>query len=237
MTKRTGCRWPLLLIVGLGLFGSISLVSLSQTYESTTLGSESRTYYKDCDGDGYVPMNPLARDEYERYTEDCELQDRYRLTEICEPGPSDLKRVSQEVRFFGGCHTYYIWVEVPTEYCHTHSEPLGIEWVCESTCDAKQRPACYTRTEEPLGEDLCDENPELQAPADFYRDIDGDGVGDSTQGLTSCSAPEGYVTEGGDLCDENPDLQAPADFYRDVDGDGLGSTSQLITSCAAPRAT
>lgn len=37
----------------------------------------------------------------------------------------------------------------------------------------------------------------------FYRDVDGDGFGDPSTALTSCSAPAGYVDNGGDCYDAN----------------------------------
>ncbi|MEO1517476.1 MAG: Omp28-related outer membrane protein [Bacteroidota bacterium] len=35
----------------------------------------------------------------------------------------------------------------------------------------------------------------------WYRDVDGDGVGNLLDSLVDCSQPEGYVSEGGDLAD------------------------------------
>ena len=36
----------------------------------------------------------------------------------------------------------------------------------------------------------------------FYRDADGDGLGDSSDSQDACSAPSGYVSDATDLCDD-----------------------------------
>jgi len=92
----------------------------------------------------------------------------------------------------------------------------------------------------------------------YYPDTDGDGYGASTGGITACSAPSGYVTNGAD-CDDgdatiNPaatetcdgvdqDCDGTADdgvstgsnvFYEDADADSYGNPDSSTTACTAP---
>jgi hypothetical protein len=43
-------------------------------------------------------------------------------------------------------------------------------------------------------------------PVVFYRDVDGDGVGDSSSTLMSCLQPAGYAAVGGDCNDADPGI-------------------------------
>ena len=70
----------------------------------------------------------------------------------------------------------------------------------------------------------------------FYRDVDGDGYGDSLISESACSAPDGFVTDATDCDDRRADVNPgaseddctdPVDYncdgsvgYADVDGDG-----------------
>jgi hypothetical protein len=54
----------------------------------------------------------------------------------------------------------------------------------------------------------------------FYRDADGDGFGDPNVTITSCTAPNGYVTNSLD-CDDTKVM------YQDLDGDGFGSNIKV----------
>jgi Putative metal-binding motif len=97
----------------------------------------------------------------------------------------------------------------------------------------------------------------------YYPDHDGDGYGDSGQGVAACAAPAGFVDKGGDCkdddlarhpgaaeicngaddnCDGNVDDADPAVdttegshvYYRDSDGDGFGDAGQFRRACAKP---
>ncbi len=94
----------------------------------------------------------------------------------------------------------------------------------------------------------------------WYRDTDGDGVGDATRGTASgCEPPEGYVEADGDcddldatlfpgaveLCDSvdqdcdgefDEDAADAPTWYADVDGDGFGDPDGALRSCEAPGA-
>lgn len=94
-----------------------------------------------------------------------------------------------------------------------------------------------------------DADPDLASAPEWFSDVDGDGYGSASLGV-SCVAPEGGIAEGGD-CDEgnsaiNPGAQevcdaldtdedcdgradnadtsrsGESDWYRDIDGDGHG---------------
>jgi MYXO-CTERM domain-containing protein len=92
----------------------------------------------------------------------------------------------------------------------------------------------------------------------WYADSDGDGFGDSDAAITSCSAPDGHVTDASDcdddnaaahpeaeeVCDEadndcdgdvDEDATDASDFVADMDGDGYADTSAMLSGCDAPE--
>ncbi len=92
----------------------------------------------------------------------------------------------------------------------------------------------------------------------WYADVDGDGYGDPSTGVTSCAAPgEGFVTTASDCDDANQDVnpaateicnsfdddcdgdvdEDPPDWYVDTDGDGYGDDGQTIAACEQPSGT
>ncbi len=97
------------------------------------------------------------------------------------------------------------------------------------------------------------------APETWHLDADGDGFGDLTQPLVSCSPPPGYVFDDSDCDDGNNALNPSAAeicdgidndcdslvddsddpfegvfFYEDGDGDGFGSDFVIVEACTAP---
>ncbi|MEC7985301.1 MAG: MopE-related protein, partial [Myxococcota bacterium] len=104
----------------------------------------------------------------------------------------------------------------------------------------------------------CDGETDEDVGNAFYVDSDGDGFGDSTQEIFSCSRPEGYIENDWDCndaddsifpgavelcdgidnnCDETIDGSDVTDgslWYADSDGDGFGSLSDVVQSCEQP---
>ncbi len=68
----------------------------------------------------------------------------------------------------------------------------------------------------------------------FYRDADGDGLGDPGVATLGCSPPAGYVSVGNDCDDSDPAVQGFQTFYRDADGDGYGSPGVSTLACSPP---
>ncbi len=91
----------------------------------------------------------------------------------------------------------------------------------------------------------------------FYRDLDGDGVGDDSDSVEACDTPTGYVIDLGD-CDDSDATVYPgawelcngvdddcsgviddgltfSTFYRDMDNDGYGDLETTIEACSVPE--
>lgn len=85
----------------------------------------------------------------------------------------------------------------------------------------------------------------------YYRDMDGDGVGNSEDSLCICDGsvpdciglttpggdpPVGYVAQGGDCDDNNSSVQYISFWFPDDDNDGYGSrnTTLMVSSCHPP---
>jgi hypothetical protein len=89
----------------------------------------------------------------------------------------------------------------------------------------------------------------------FYRDGDGDGIGDPAVTQVACTAPAGFVPISGDCddadaavfpgaaeicdgrdndCDGTIDDDAGARVYADGDGDGFGNVEVSVVACVAP---
>ncbi|MBM75838.1 MAG: hypothetical protein CMK59_10595 [Proteobacteria bacterium] len=102
----------------------------------------------------------------------------------------------------------------------------------------------------------CDNAIDEDVTATFYADGDGDGFGNNNISIESCTASEGFVTNGSDcddgdpntypsaeeLCDErdnncnnNIDEGLGENYYLDSDGDGFGDPSQSLLSCSTPQ--
>lgn len=138
-------------------------------------------------------------------------------------------------------------------------------WACEAdggcpggyTCDdgvccsPGNTPACPTL---PV-EGAC---PEGNAPTNYYRDGDGDGVGDTTTGRPFCRTPQlgGWVAASGDCDDSDPFISPRAsercnaldddcdgvidnglsrfNWYVDADHDTFGVNGPGLQACAQP---
>lgn len=71
----------------------------------------------------------------------------------------------------------------------------------------------------------------------FYRDADGDGFGDPSSSILSCTQPVGFVTDNTD-CNDDPSTglyEHPGQtWYPDTDGDGYYAGSVNDASCTRP---
>ncbi|MEL6179115.1 MAG: hypothetical protein AAFS10_09180, partial [Myxococcota bacterium] len=96
-----------------------------------------------------------------------------------------------------------------------------------------------------LDEDCDDTDPNVGGPERYFRDDDGDGMGDDTQSMESCEPPADHVATGGDPepdCVTN-DTDAcgvcggpgGSMYYADVDNDGMGDPRSGVRACAQPE--
>jgi hypothetical protein len=87
----------------------------------------------------------------------------------------------------------------------------------------------------------------------YYRDADGDGYGNTSVSVSTCSTPAGYVTNNTD-CDDTKENAYPgaieisdgidndcdgktdekSTYYRDADGDGYGDPIVFIKTWIKP---
>jgi hypothetical protein len=100
------------------------------------------------------------------------------------------------------------------------------------------QPACATNDTDACG--VC------AGPGEptWYRDQDGDGLGDPSMSMTRCTVPGGYVGNADDtdpLCmTNNTDAcgvcagSGPRTWYADADADGLGDPASSMASCTMP---
>lgn len=67
----------------------------------------------------------------------------------------------------------------------------------------------------------------------YYRDLDGDGVGGTTE-LSVCSStpPTGYSVTNNDCNDLDQDILVPDVYYQDADGDGFGNNEVSSEQCS-----
>ena len=105
-----------------------------------------------------------------------------------------------------------------------------------------------------LLDDDCDGELDEGLGQAFYADVDGDGYGDPADGIISCEAPEGFVTDDTDCddllssvnpgmdevcdaldndCDDDADEGLDEVWYLDADADGFGDAGQSLLSCQA----
>ncbi|WP_417800296.1 DUF6443 domain-containing protein [Tenacibaculum sp.] len=68
----------------------------------------------------------------------------------------------------------------------------------------------------------------------WYRDADGDGLGNPLITYRSATRPNGYVFNDLDCDDSDPNATFEKSWYRDNDGDGLGDSNTRIYSCKQP---
>jgi hypothetical protein len=219
-------------------------------------------YYEDLDGDGYG--NPdTAIDACSQPIGHCtgagdpDDEDPETTPEVCDGIDNDGNGQIDE------------GFEVSTWYADTDGDgfgdPDGMITSCEqpaSTVDNADDCDDSTSLVFPGAADSCDglDNDcdglvdEDAAVSTWYADADGDGFGDVTVMVESCSQPEGFVADQTDCDDElsesNPGAAEVCDgidndcnneidedllsyYYADVDADGYGDPADSIASCEA----
>ncbi|CAM1363496.1 exported hypothetical protein [Tenacibaculum litoreum] len=68
----------------------------------------------------------------------------------------------------------------------------------------------------------------------WYRDADGDGLGNPLITYRSATRPNGFVFNNLDCDDSDPNATSEQVWYKDNDGDGVGNPNNKIYSCRKP---
>ncbi len=69
----------------------------------------------------------------------------------------------------------------------------------------------------------------------WYRDQDGDQVGQAGDTLQQCAQPDGYVQQPGDCNDFDDAVTDEVEYFPDEDGDGFGAQqAQSVVGCTPP---
>ncbi len=67
----------------------------------------------------------------------------------------------------------------------------------------------------------------------WYRDGDGDGLGNADDSVVECAAPPGHVADDTDCDDFDATVLGPTVYYADSDRDGFGDPLVTTLACAA----
>jgi hypothetical protein len=81
-------------------------------------------------------------------------------------------------------------------------------------------------------DDDCDSSTDEGVQTTYYRDMDGDGFGNSAVTTMACALPTGYVTNDDDCDDSDADEFPGQTWYIDADGDDYGASSMM--TCTRP---
>jgi hypothetical protein len=169
-------------------------------------------------------------------------------------------------------------VDAPTWYADADGDSYGdasistvacsapTEFVSDATdCDDSQPAVNPAATESCNGiDDDCDEAIDeagSTGETTWYADADGDSYGDAARSVSSCGAPDGYVSDAsdcddgsadfnpaaGESCgdpdyncnglvgDDDPATTGQATWYADDDGDTYGDPADALDRCDAPE--
>ncbi len=205
--------------------------------------SESMTWYKDADGDGYGDPNKskkhcLKPQGYVSNNTDCDDSNGN-----VNPGQSEIPCNGIDDDCSGGDDNSALsrWyrdadgdgfgnASISLESC---TRPSG--YVTNNTdCDDSNGNVNPGQSEIPCNgiDDDCSGGDDNSALSRWYRDADGDGFGNASISLESCSRPSGYVSNITDCDDSDANEKPNQVWYIDADNDGFGNST--LTTCARP---
>ncbi|GAB5548913.1 MAG: hypothetical protein SangKO_086730 [Sandaracinaceae bacterium] len=233
-------------------------------------------YYRDADGDGYGdPGMPSRRCSaaagWVLTNDDC---DDTRMS-IHPHAPTSCAVESEDDDCDGDVDEGCACTDGETSTCGTTD--VGVCTTTTRTCAGGAYPPCSnvnpgTETCTGGGDEDCDGltddndpdiamgDPGMTNATLYYRDMDGDGYGDSSMTLRRCSPAAGWVLVGGD-CDDSTAARSPGNMegafmcdgidnncngtvdedgtnkvtcYEDVDRDGYGQAGSTIAACTCP---
>ena len=224
----------------------------------------STTYYADTDGDGFGDINNsmvacTAPTGYVNNNADCDDNDANNYpgnTEVCDGQDNDCDGLIDEGvgttyyadndgDGFGDINNSMVACSLPSGYVLDNTD-------CDDT-DGNNYPG---NTEICDGQDNdCDGLIDENGNTTYYADSDGDGFGDASSSMTTCTQPSGYVLDNTD-CDDNDGNNYPGNmeicdgqdndcdgiidegagtlYYVDSDGDGYGDSNNSMVACSQP---
>jgi hypothetical protein len=69
----------------------------------------------------------------------------------------------------------------------------------------------------------------------FFRDLDGDGYGDSNNTVVDCLQPAGHVSDNTDCDDTDVNINPATTWYQDSDNDTYGNEAATLQQCDQPE--
>ena len=229
-------------------------------------------YYSDADGDGFGDASTEvsacdAPEAHVRDATDCDDADpsvHPDAEEFCDGLDNDCDGSTDEASAFDAS----VWYTdgdgdgfgdgTPTIACDAPAGSVTVDGDCDDG-DSLINPDVDELCDG-LDND-CDGDTDESSATDaetFYRDMDGDGWGDTAMTMASCDLPAGFVETPGDCndaeaadypgavevcdgrdndCDSSTSEDDSADasiWYVDMDGDGYGSDASTTMACSLP---
>ena len=211
-------------------------------------GSATQIWYADTDGDGFgdgskTKTDCAQPDGYVDNADDCRDSDpeiHPDAAETCNGVDDDCDGTTDESN-----------PDAPTWYRDADNDSYGVtgstKRECEQPggyvdrsgdCDDNNPDISPGGTESCNGEDDdCDgatDEPGAVGSKTFYKDSDGDNLGDAQVKITRCSQPGGYVKNPDDCDDTDPEVLGETPWWTDDDGDSFGAGSS-VSACERPN--